>query len=130
MFVVLKFTNNLMLINNYKSNTSNFIVHYLNFINDSYYTYENFTNYYFKLVNFVIFILKKEKKYTKLKYSRVPQVDIVSGGVASLLAGLLGFLVTEKVGFELIDSGDFYVLIIYLTIVVNSIRIVYKTLII
>jgi len=70
--------------------------------------------------------LKKEKRYTKLKYSRVPQVDFVSGGVASLLAGLLGFLVTEKVGFELIDSGDFYILLTYVIIVINNIRVFYK----
>lgn len=70
--------------------------------------------------------MKKEKRYTKLKYSRVPQVDFVSGGVASLLAGLLGFLVTEKVGFELIDSGDFYILLTYVIIVINNIRVFYK----
>lgn len=108
----------------------NFLVHYLNFINDNIYTYDILSNYYYKFVNVIIFLLKKEKKYTKLKYSRVPQVDIVSGGVASLLAGLLGFLVTEKVGFELIDSGDFYILVVYLVLVLNSIRIIYKTLII
>jgi len=36
--------------------------------------------------------------YTKLKYSRVPQYDIVSGGSAALLAGFLGFLISEKFG--------------------------------
>lgn len=52
--------------------------------------------------------LKKEKIYTKLKYSRTPQYDIVSGGVAALFAGFLGFLICEKFGLELLDSGDFY----------------------
>lgn len=73
------------------------------------------------------FIFKKEKIYTKLKYSRVPQVDYVSGGVASLLAGLLGFLVTEKFGFELIDSLDFYILLYYIIILLLITRIFYKT---
>lgn len=62
---------------------------------------------------FDINFLKKEKIYTKLKYSRVPQYDIVSGGSAALLAGLLGFLISEKFGFELVDSGDFYFLFMY-----------------
>lgn len=63
---------------------------------------------------FDINFLKKEKIYTKLKYSRVPQYDIVSGGSAALLAGFLGFLICEKFGFELVDSGDFYFLFMYL----------------
>lgn len=58
--------------------------------------------------------LRKEKMYTKLKYSRVPQYDIVSGGSAALLAGFLGFLICEKFGFELLDSGDFYFLFMYI----------------
>lgn len=57
---------------------------------------------------------KKEKIYTKLKYSRTPQYDIVSGGIAALFAAFLGFLITEKFGFELVDSGDFYFLFMYL----------------
>jgi len=57
--------------------------------------------------------LRKEKIYTKLKYSRVPQYDIVSGGVAALFSGFLGFLICEKFGFELLDSGDFYFLFMY-----------------
>ena len=36
---------------------------------------------------FDIHFLRKEKLYTKLKYSRCPQYDIVSGGFAALLAG-------------------------------------------
>lgn len=63
---------------------------------------------------FDINFLKKEKIYTKLKYSRVPQYDIVSGASAALLAGFLGFLICEKFGFELLDSGDFYFLFMYL----------------
>ncbi len=63
---------------------------------------------------FNINFLKKEKMYTKLKYSRTPQYDIVSGGAAALLAGFLGFLITEKFGFELVDSADFYFLFMYL----------------
>lgn len=62
---------------------------------------------------FNINFLRKERIYTKLKYSRVPQYDIVSGGAAALLAGFLGFLITEKFGFELVDSGDFYFLFMY-----------------
>jgi hypothetical protein len=49
-----------------------------------------------------------------LKYSRVPQYDIVSGGVAALFAGFLGFLICEKFGFELLDSGDFYTFVMYI----------------
>nr|ASY95703.1 hypothetical protein [Paraurostyla sp.] len=89
-------------------------------------TWENFTNKMTKNTNikkrkpnnlwnfFNIYFLKKEKIYTKLKYSRVPQYDIVSGGVAALFAGFLGFLICEKFGFELLDSGDFYFIFLYL----------------
>ena len=52
--------------------------------------------------------MRKEKLYTKLKYSRCPQYDIVSGGFAAILAGFVGFLISEKFGIELVDSGDFY----------------------
>lgn len=57
--------------------------------------------------------LRKERLYTKLKYSRSPAFDIVSGGAAALLAGFIGFLISEKYGFELADSGDFYYLFMY-----------------
>lgn len=70
------------------------------------------SNNLFALFN--INFLKKEKMYTKLKYSRVPQYDIVSGGAAALLAAFLGFLITEKFGFELVDSADFYFVFMYL----------------
>jgi hypothetical protein len=66
---------------------------------------------------FDINFLKKEKIYTKLKYSRVPQYDIVSGGAAAIFAGFLGFLISEKFGWELVDSGDFYFLFMYLVFI-------------
>lgn len=66
--------------------------------------------------------LKKEPIYTKLKYSRTAAYDIVGGGAALFLAGLLGFLVTEKFGFELVDSGDFYYLFMYGVFLVFSLR--------
>ena len=72
------------------------------------------------LVN--INFLRKERLYTKLKYSRSPAYDIVSGGAAALLAGFLGFLVSEKYGFELVDSGDFYYLFMYLVFLGFSVR--------
>lgn len=65
-------------------------------------------------VQFFIYFLRKEVFYTKLKYSRVPQFDTSSGASASFLSGFYGFLVCEKFGFELIDSGDFFFLILYL----------------
>ena len=57
---------------------------------------------------FDIHFLRKEKLYTKLKYSRCPQYDIVSGGFAAIFAGFIGFLISEKFGIELVDSADFY----------------------
>jgi len=66
--------------------------------------------------------LRKERLYTKLKYSRSPAYDIVSGGAAAILAGLLGFLVSEKFGMELVDSGDFYYLFMYGVFLTFSIR--------
>ena len=62
---------------------------------------------------FDIHFLRKEKLYTKLKYSRCPQYDIVSGGFAALFAGFIGFLISEKFGIELVDSGDFYTAFMY-----------------
>lgn len=62
---------------------------------------------------FDIHFLRKEKLYTKLKYSRCPQYDIVSGGFAALLAGFVGFLISEKFGIELVDSADFYNALMY-----------------
>ena len=67
---------------------------------------------------FLLYFLKKEVFYTKLKYSRVPQFDTSSGASASFLSGFYGFLVCEKFGFELIDSGDFFFLVIYIILYV------------
>lgn len=75
---------------------------------------------------FDVNFLRKEKIYTKLKYSRVPQYDIVSGGVAALFAGFLGFLICEKFGFELADSGDFYILFMYVVFLVFFLRLFVK----
>ena len=61
-------------------------------------------------INFI----KKEQIYTKLKYSRVPIYDTVSGGAACLFAGFLGFLVSERFGFEISDSLDIYIYYFYI----------------
>ena len=90
----------------------------LNFNNNN--SLYNVTNDLYKLVN--INFLRKERLYTKLKYSRSPAYDIVSGGAAALLAGFIGFLISEKYGFELVDSGDFYYLFMYLVFLTFSIR--------
>jgi len=71
---------------------------------------------------FDINFLKKEKIYTKLKYSRSPAYDIVSGGVAALFSGFLGFLISEKFGIELVDSGDFYTFFMYCVFLSFSLR--------
>jgi hypothetical protein len=71
---------------------------------------------------FDINFIKKEKIYTKLKYSRSPQYDIVSGGSAALFAGFLGFLISEKFGIELVDSGDFYTFFMYCVFFTFSLR--------
>ena len=62
---------------------------------------------------FDINFIKRERLYTKLKYSRSPAYDIVSGGAAAFLAAFIGFLVSEKFGIELVDSGDFYIAFMY-----------------
>ena len=90
--------------------------------NFSYNDSNNKINFFFSKNLFDIYFLKKEKIYTKLKYSRVPQYDIVSGGSAALLAGFLGFLICEKYGFELLDSGDFYFLFMYAVFIIFSLR--------
>lgn len=101
--------NNLLIIKNFFFNNTFFLMN-LNFLN-------NLTD-----LNF----LRKEKIYTKLKYSRVPQYDIVSGGAAALFAGFLGFLICEKFGFELLDSGDFYTLFMYCVFLFFFSRIFFK----
>jgi hypothetical protein len=90
---------------------------------------ENYLNasqkskFYFPLLNNAnINFLRKERLYTKLKYSRSPAYDIVSGGMAALLAGFIGFLISEKFGFELVDSGDFYFLFMYIVFFCFSLR--------
>ena len=67
--------------------------------------------------NININFLRKERLYTKLKYSRSPAYDIVSGGAAAIFAGFIGFLISEKFGFELADSGDFYYLFMYIVFI-------------
>lgn len=69
-----------------------------------------------------IAFLRKEKVYTKLKYSRTQSYDIVSAGVAALFAGFLGFLICEKFGFELLDSGDFLFLYLYIVLLFFTLR--------
>jgi len=86
------------------------VTYYLNNLKKTNVFYHNYNNM-FQLVN--INFLRKERLYTKLKYSRSPAYDIVSGGAAALLAGFIGFLISEKYGFELVDSGDFYYLFMY-----------------
>jgi hypothetical protein len=71
---------------------------------------------------FDIHFIQKEKIYTKLKYSRCPQYDIVSGGFAAILAGFIGFLISEKFGIELVDSGDFYIAFMYVVFITFSVR--------
>ena len=66
--------------------------------------------------SFDIQFLRKEFVYTKLKYSRCPAYDAVSGGFAALFAGFVGFLISEKFGIELVDSGDFYIVLMYVLI--------------
>jgi len=79
-------------------------------LNSANHSQSNYLNENLVNINF----LRYERLYTKLKYSRSPAYDIVSGGAAALLAGFLGFLISEKFGFELVDSGDFYYLFMYI----------------
>ena len=71
---------------------------------------------------FDINFLKKERLYTKLKYSRSPAYDIVSGGAAALLSAFIGFLISEKFGIELVDSGDFYIVWMYIVFIALAVR--------
>ena len=80
------------------------------------------------LVNQINFI-KNEQVYTKLKYSRVPIYDTVSGGSACLFAGFIGFLVSEKFGFEISDSLDIYIYYFYTIFISLTLFIYYKNLI-
>lgn len=79
---------------------------------------------------FEVHFLRKEKIYTKLKYSRCPQYDIVSGGFAAIFAGFIGFLISEKFGIELVDSADFYnafMYIVFLSLAFRALVRVYNT---
>lgn len=92
----------------------------ISLINKKFKASSRLQNNLYPLVN--IHFIKKERLYTKLKYSRSPAYDIVSGGAAALLAGFMGFLISEKYGFELVDSGDFYYLFMYIVFLAFSIR--------
>jgi hypothetical protein len=46
----------------------------------------------------------------------------VSGGFAAIFAGFIGFLISEKFGIELVDSGDFYNAFMYGVFIVFSVR--------
>ena len=117
---------NVLYENNFKKNIS-ILPKYINLIFKT--TKENLTNKNTKLWSlFDVNFLKKEKIYTKLKYSRTPQYDIVSGGVAAIFSGFLGFLICEKFGFELLDSGDFYFLFMYAVFFFFLIRLFFKIL--
>lgn len=63
-----------------------------------------------------LYFIRSERIYTKLKYSRVPAFDTASGALATLVSGFFGFLICERFGFELLDSGDFYVVFMYAVI--------------
>ena len=77
--------------------------------------------------NFIkINFIKTEQLYTKLKYSRVPIYDIISGGSACLFAGFIGFLISERFGFEIIDSLDIFILYFYVLFISLLIFIFYK----
>nr|YP_010049564.1 hypothetical protein J6674_mgp20 [Strombidium cf. sulcatum]QPL15969.1 hypothetical protein [Strombidium cf. sulcatum] len=79
--------------------------------------------------NINMHFLRKERLYTKLKYSRTPSYDIVSGGAAALLAAFFGFLILEKFGFELVDSGDFWYLVMYVGVLVIALKALVNTMV-
>ena len=102
----------------YNSNTNDFDSNIASYLSKG-----TTSTFYFPLLNNAnINFLRKERLYTKLKYSRSPAYDIVSGGMAALLAGFVGFLISEKYGFELVDSGDFYFLFMYIVFLCFSLR--------
>lgn len=63
---------------------------------------------------FSLFFFKAPLNYAKLKYSRVPRSDTSATLAASLFAGIYGYIVCEKAGFELLDSADFSYGILYI----------------
>ena len=83
---------------------------------------------YFLLINTItkINFIKTEQIYTKLKYSRVPIYDIISGGSACMFAGFIGFLVSERFGFEIIDSLDIFMLYFYILFISLTLFTYYK----
>ena len=90
--------------------------------NGTHYTQQPYSTQFLTQEVININFLRKERLYTKLKYSRSPAYDIVSGGAAAILAGFIGFLISEKFGFELVDSGDFYFLTMYVVFLCFSLR--------
>ena len=46
----------------------------------------------------------------------------MSGGFAAIFAGFIGFLISEKFGIELVDSGDFYIAFMYGVFAAFSLR--------
>lgn len=91
-------------------------------VNSAYHTQQPYSTQFLTQDVININFLRKERLYTKLKYSRSPAYDIVSGGAAAILAGFIGFLISEKFGFELVDSGDFYYAFMYIVFASFSIR--------
>ena len=83
---------------------------------------------YIKLINNLtkINFIKTEQVYTKLKYSRVPIYDIISGGSACMFAGFIGFLISERFGFEITDSLDIFMLYFYILFISLMLFIYYK----
>ena len=105
----------------YKRNLKRSLTLFQKTIKSSKFEYtSNYTNVLERLIN--ANVLRKERLYTKLKYSRSPAYDIVSGGSAALLSGFIGFLVSEKFGFELVDSGDFWYFFMYCVFASFSLR--------
>lgn len=56
---------------------------------------------------------KLQIPHNKLKYTRTPSFDIVSGGIAALFSAFLGAMICDKFGMELLDSADFFTLYIF-----------------
>lgn len=115
------FINNNLNTNSYSETIlDKLVLNYGSFMSKYYLKKNHHINYNNSIIN--INFLRKERLYTKLKYSRSPAYDIVSGGSAALLAAFLGFLISEKYGFELVDSGDFYYLFMYVVFISFSLK--------